>query len=188
MWQDLGGLGSVGVNSGGHQADQFGTTGKGFTDKFRVRSVRRVWSESFDGSMYVCMHICTYVHRVFLRARSLSRALFLLLLTVCIIYTRSKQNGRMLSFLATSRLQNPLMQGESVSMSAKLPARLCLPLSFSVPLVPTTRLSSVQCRAREQIISEKRAFEKTYLLLLFLLLFNITRILLIYTWIKMICI
>lgn len=34
MWQDLGGLGSVGVNSGGHQVDQFGTTGKGFIGKF----------------------------------------------------------------------------------------------------------------------------------------------------------
>ncbi|RLU17784.1 hypothetical protein DMN91_010021 [Ooceraea biroi] len=26
MWQDLGGLGGVGVNSGAHQVDQFGTT------------------------------------------------------------------------------------------------------------------------------------------------------------------
>ncbi|EFN60958.1 hypothetical protein EAG_06411 [Camponotus floridanus] len=26
MWQDLGGLGGVGVNPGAHQVDQFGTT------------------------------------------------------------------------------------------------------------------------------------------------------------------
>jgi len=30
MWQDLGGLGGVGVNSVAHQIDQFATTGKKF--------------------------------------------------------------------------------------------------------------------------------------------------------------
>lgn len=31
MWQDLGGLGGVGVNPGAHQVDQFGTTGEYFS-------------------------------------------------------------------------------------------------------------------------------------------------------------
>jgi len=62
MWQDLDGLGSVGVNSGAHQIDQFGTTGKGsFIDKFRV------WSEKAN----ICMHV---VHRVFLRDKERTRS------------------------------------------------------------------------------------------------------------------
>lgn len=55
MWQDLGGLGSVGVNSGAHQVDQFGTTGKIFIDQFsehipRLESAERkpTYIESFS--------------------------------------------------------------------------------------------------------------------------------------------
>ncbi|KAL6261387.1 hypothetical protein P5V15_006482 [Pogonomyrmex californicus] len=52
MWQDLGGLGSVGVNSGVHQADQFGTTGKGFVDKF----------DKFDASRLSLEQKPMYIH------------------------------------------------------------------------------------------------------------------------------
>lgn len=82
MWQDLGSLGGVGVNSGAHQVDQFGTTGKrSVRIKFGIRSIRQVWgkpsaSESFATAwrMRSCSSCTPYRKRC----------------------TRSKQNGTML--------------------------------------------------------------------------------------------
>ncbi|EZA56499.1 hypothetical protein X777_03120 [Ooceraea biroi] len=74
MWQDLGGLGGVGVNSGAHQVDQFGTTGKGFvvskpwhTQGLRESGESPRYRSHFS---YVRTHaslpprLCTYAHGV----------------------------------------------------------------------------------------------------------------------------
>ncbi|XP_011703802.1 PREDICTED: cytohesin-1 isoform X3 [Wasmannia auropunctata] len=45
MWQDLGGLGSVGVNSGAHQVDQFGTTKLTSEQEKILQDIRRKKTE-----------------------------------------------------------------------------------------------------------------------------------------------
>lgn len=66
MWQDLDGLGGAGVNSGAHQLDQFGTTGKNIFNK---------------PNLSVSMYVATWQKSRFSlseRTRSLSLSLFLL--------------------------------------------------------------------------------------------------------------
>lgn len=108
MWQDLGGLGGVGVNPGAHQVDQFGTTGEFFSrrDKISERDARYGVRQATVASLSL---------RLSLSPRARALALLVCHTRTYVRDTRSKQNGARTLPLASPSLENRPTRRKSMS-------------------------------------------------------------------------